>query len=143
MNASSKVRNIHIANKIACTASLFRKYFPDANVDFSPWDNNYQNNLGDTIDFSFHFPGWSPCLECKAILLQLKIDDNEHSGVPKLLGIVMKGLILPKERWRVATIGKWEMTGPHLPQDAQKENLFIVCKELYKLFSTTSISNKI
>ena len=141
MNASSNVRNIDIANKIASTAALFRKYFPDAKVNFSPWDNINENQLFDTLDFVFHFPGWSPCLECRAILLQLRVDELDNE-VPKLLGIVMKGMILPKERWRVATIGKWEMTGTHLPQQAQKDNLFLVCKELYKLFSTTSSSNK-
>ena len=142
MNASANVRNLDIANKIASTATLFRQYFPEAKVDFSPWNNSYQNEWLDTLDFSFHFPGWSPCLECRAILLQLRIDNNDQEGVPKLLGIVMRGMILPNERWRVATIGKWEMTGSHLPQLVQKDNLFQVCKELYKLFSTTSSGNK-
>ena len=54
----------------------------------------------------------------------------------------MRGMIVPSERWRVATIGDWEMTGTHLPQKAQKDNLFLVCKELYNLFSTTSAGNK-
>ena len=140
MNASSNVSSLYIANKIASTATLFRKYFPDAKVNFSPWDNSNDNQFFDTLDFSFQFPGWSPRLECIAILLQLRIDQEEKE-VPKLLGIVMKGMILPKEIWRVATIGEWEMTGTHLPQQVQKDNLFLVCKELYKLFSTTSSSN--
>jgi len=142
MNASANVRNLDIANKIASTATLFRRYFPEAKVDFSPWDNSNQNEWLDTLDFSFHFPGWSPCMECRAILLQLRIDNNDQEGEPKLLGIIMRGMILPKERWRVATVGEWEMTGSHLPQNVQKDNLFQVCKELYKLFSKTSSSNK-
>ena len=142
MNASANVRSLDIANKIASTASLFRRYFPEAKVDFSPWDNTSQNEWLDTLDFSFHFPGWSPSLECRAILLQLRIDNNDQDGVPKLLGIVMRGMILPKERWRVATVGKWEMTGTHPPENIQKDNLFLVCKELYKLFSKTSPGNK-
>ena len=142
MNASSKARNILVANKVASTASLFRKYFPDAIVNFSPWDSNNEQEWFDTIDFSFHFPGWSPSIECRAILLQLRIENNNEGGVPRLIGIVMRGMIIPKERWRVATIGEWEMTGTHLPQKAQKDNLFLGCKELYKLFSTTSSSNK-
>ena len=95
--------------------------------------------MNDTIDFAFHFPGWSPLIECRAILLQLRIEndnDDYHSNrVPKLLGIIMRGMIVPYERWRVATVGEWEMTGSHLPQKKQKDNLFLVCKELYKLFS--------
>ena len=143
MNASANVRNLDIANKIASTATLFRRYFPEAIVDFSPWDNSNQNEWLDTLDFSFHFPGWSPCMECRAILLQLRIDNNDQDGdEPKLLGVIMRGMILPTERWRVATVGEWEMTGSHLPQNVQKDNLFQVCKELYKLFSTTSSSNK-
>ena len=142
MNASANVRNLDIANKIASTATLFRRYFPEAKVDFSPWNNTNQSEWLDTLDFSFHFPGWSPCLECRAVLLQLQIDYDDQNRVPKLLGIVMRGMILPKERWRVATVGQWEMTGSHLPQNVQKDNLFKVCKELYKLFSTTSSRNK-
>ena len=141
MNASSNVSNIDIANKVASTASVFRKYFPEAKVNFSPWNNSSNNDWVDTLDFAFNFPGWRPPLECRAILLQLRVDRNESNGVPKLLGIVMKGMLL-KERWRVATIGNWEMTGTHLPQQMQRDNLFLVCRELYKLFSTTSSSNK-
>ena len=142
MNASSNVRNVEIANKIASTAALFRKYFPDASVNFSPWDNSNNESMQDTIDFAFYFPGWSPLIECRAILLQLRIENDNNDRVPKLLGIIMRGMILPSERWRVATIGDWEMTGTHLPQKEQKDNLFLVCKELYKLFSTTSAGNK-
>ena len=146
MNASSNVSNVAIANKIASTAVLFRKYFPDASVNFSPWENSNNESMNDTIDFAFHFPGWSPLIECRAVLLQLRIEnenDSYHNNrVPKLLGIIMRGMIVPSERWRVATVGEWEMTGSHLPQKKQKDNLFLVCKELYKLFSTTSAGNK-
>ena len=107
-----------------------------------PWDNSNNESMQDTIDFAFHFPGWSPLIECRAILLQLRIENDNNDRVPKLLGIIMRGMIVPSERWRVATIGDWEMTGTHLPQKEQKDNLFLVCKELYKLFSTTSAGNK-
>ncbi|MBK16452.1 MAG: hypothetical protein CMK49_00315 [Prochlorococcus sp. SP3034] len=144
MNASSIVSNFDIANKIASTAVLFRKYFPEAKVNFTPWDkSNYKDNdICDTIDFSFQFPGWRPSLECRAILLQLSIENTNLNGEPKLLGVIMKGILIPTERWRVATVGKWEMTGTHLPQKAQTDSLFLVCKELYKLFSKTSTGNK-
>ena len=142
MNASSNVSNVEIAKKVASTAALFRKYFPDASVNFSPWDNSNDESKLDTLDFAFHFPGWSPLIECRAILLQLRIENVNDNRVPKLLGIIMRGMIIPSERWRVATIGEWEMTGTHLPHKEQKDNLFLVCKELYNLFSTTSASNK-
>ena len=146
MNASSNVSNLEIAKKIASTAALFRKYFPEASVNFSPRGNSNNESTQDTIDLAFHFPGWSPLIECRAILLQLRIENenknNDNNRVPKLLGIIMRGMIVPSERWRVATVGKWEMTGSHLPQKKQKDNLFLVCKELYNLFSTTSAGNK-
>ena len=142
MNASSNVSNVEIANKIASTAVLFRKYFPDASVNFSPWENANDESKMDTIDFAFHFPGWSPVIECRAILLQLIIENDKNDRVPKLLGIIMRGMIVPSERGRVATVGECEMTGTHLPQKEQNDNLFLVCKELYKLFSRTSASNK-
>ena len=124
MNASSNVSNVEIANKIASTAALFRKYFPDASVNFSPWDNSNNESMQDTIDFAFHFPGWSPLIECRAILLQLRIENDTSDRVPKLLGIIMRGMIVPSERWRVATVGEWEMTGTHLPQKEQKDIFF-------------------
>ena len=124
MNASSNVSNLEIANKVASTAALFRQYFPDASVNFSPWDKSDDKEWMDTLDFSFHFPGWSPSIECRAVLLQLRIEENCENGVPKLLGIIMRGMIIPAERWRVATIGEWEMTGTHLPEEKQKDNLF-------------------
>ncbi len=144
MNASSNVSNVETANKIASTAALFRKYFPDASVSFSPWGNSNNESMNDTIDFAFHFPGWSPLIECRAILLQLRVENenDSNSRVPKLLGIIMRGMIVPSERWRVATVGEWEMTGTHLPHKEQKDNIYMVCKELYKLFSKTSASNK-
>ena len=80
--------------------------------------------MQDTIDFAFHFPGWSPLIECRAILLQLRIENDSNDRVPKLLGIIMRGMIVPSERWRVATIGDWEMTGTHLPQQEQKITFF-------------------
>ena len=142
MNASSNVSNVEIANRIACTAALFRKYFPDASVDFSPFDKSINESMQDTIDFAFHFPDWSPLIECRSIILELRIEKDNNDRVPKLLGIIMTGMIVPFERWKVATIGDWQMTGTHLPQKEQKDNLFLVCKELYKLFSTTSAGNK-
>ena len=77
--------SVEIANKIASTAALFRKYFPDASVNFSPWDNLNNESMQDTIDFAFHFPGWSPLIECRAILLQLRIENHSNRRVPKLL----------------------------------------------------------
>ena len=57
MNASSNVSNVEIANKIATTAALFRKYFPDASVNFNPWYNSNDGDWFNTLDFSFHFLG--------------------------------------------------------------------------------------
>ena len=142
MNASSNVSNFEIANKVATTAALFRRYFPDASVNFSPWDSSNDKDWLDTIDFSFHFTGWSPGVECSVVLLHLIIEKNFETGAPKLLGVIMRGIIISAERWRVTTVGEWEMTGTDLPEKDQKDNLFLVCKELYNLFSTTSTSNK-
>ncbi len=141
MNASSNIRNLQIANKVASTAALFLKYFPDANPDFRPMAESNENDLVDTIEFSFYFPGWNPKIECNVVLFELKIENNYENGVPKLLGIIMRGMS-NYERWRVATIGDWEMTGKHIPEKKEKDNFVLVCKELYNLFSTTSAGNK-
>ena len=47
MNASSNVSNVEIANKVASTATLFRKYFPDAIVNFRMLE---KNNLLKIVD---------------------------------------------------------------------------------------------
>ena len=78
----------------------------------------------------------------KSLFRKETLENDNNNRVPKLLGIIMRGMIVPSERWRVATVGEWEMTGTHLPQKEQKDNLFLVCKELYNLFSTTSAGNK-
>ena len=141
MNASSNIRSLPLANKVASTAALFRKYFPSANPDFSPMAESNENDLLDTIEFSLYFPGWNSKIECNVVLFELKIENNYVNGVPKLLGIIMRGMA-NEERWRVSTSGDWEMTGKHLPEKNEKDNFVLVCKELYKLFSTTSPGNK-
>ena len=55
------------------------------------------------------FISWlSPLIECRAILLQLRIENDNNDRVPKLLGIIMRGMIVPPRdgEWLPSVIGK-------------------------------------
>ena len=89
MNAISIISNLFIANKIASPAALFRRYFADAKVRLIPWDNPNQKDRLDTLDFLFYFPIWRPNIEVRAVLLQLRIENNNENAVPKFLLVII------------------------------------------------------
>ena len=95
-----------------------------------------------TLDLAFHFPGWSPSLECRSLLLQLRLqrqsDDDGSAAVQKLLGVLMRGMTYNGERWRLVTMGDWQPEGSHLPQPEQVQQLRGICRELFDLFSNSA-----
>ena len=89
------------------------------------------------MDLAFDFPGWSPRLQCRSLLLQLQLKSEAggmDSSFPSLLGVVMRGMTFEGERWRLATVGDWLPAGPHLPQAEQLEQLQLICRELFEVF---------
>ena len=75
MNAAQQATDITLASKIASAVSLFRIEFPDAKVDLKPWaeDRDTQELVDpDSIDFSFHFPGWSRRWQSRSVLVQIR-----------------------------------------------------------------------
>lgn len=140
MNASEQARSVELAKAIASVVSLFRRSFPDARANLTPWRDDPLTRHFDereTLDLSFHFPGWSPRLECRSLLVQLRLEHPPRgvdSGRPRLLGVLLRGLTYESERWRLATVGDWRPSGTHLPSQAVVAHLTEFCRALFALF---------
>ena len=139
MNAADQARTLDLAQAIASAATLFREHFPDARANLKPWrDDALTRAYGEpeTLDLSFHFPGWSPRTQCRSLLLQLRLDQPPGAGTrPRLLGVLIRGLTYESERWRLATVGDWQPSGAHLPEPAVVARLQTFCRGLFGLFA--------
>ena len=140
VNAAAAVHSVALAQALATSVTLVRRQFPAAQPNLSPWRDDASTRLWDeaaTLDLAFDFPGWSPRLQCRSLLLQLRLKPEEgrtDSSCPSLLGVVMRGMTFEGERWRLATVGDWLPAGPHLPQRDQVEQLQLICRELFEVF---------
>ncbi len=138
MNAADQARNLEWAQAIASVAGLFRSQFPAARANLTPWRDDPLTRAwaeAESVDLSFHFPGWNPRNQCRSVLLQLRLDAAPASGRPRLLGVVVRGLTYESERWRLATVGDWQPSGSHLPDPAVTDKLQGVCRDLFDLFN--------
>jgi hypothetical protein len=137
MNASDQAQSLDLAQAIASVAALFRGHFPDARANLSPWRDDPLTRefaQAESLDLSFHFPGWSPRLECRSLLVQLQLESPPAGGRPRLLGVLIRGLTYESERWRLATMGDWQPSGSHRPHPAVTVALQQFCRELFGLF---------
>ena len=137
LNAVERVRSIKEAQTIASIVTLVRTYFPSARANLSPWrDDPLTRYWSETesLDLSFHFPGWSPSLQCRSFLMQLRFGGLGGEGEPiHLLGVLMRGLTFDGERWRLATVGDWQPVGSHPPHPEKVSLLRNVCRDLFEL----------
>ena len=141
MNASDQVESVAIARLLASAATLVRNYFPAASLNLSPWRDDPQTRLWveeETIDLAFHFPGWTPRLQCRSLLIQLRVSKDTNQQLPRLIGVIMRGITFDGERWRLATVGDWIPTGTHLPQTEEMKQLRSLCHDLFDLFPSCS-----
>ena len=146
MNAADQAQSLEVAQAIASVAALFRSYFPDARANLTPWRDDPLTRAfaqAESLDLSFHFPGWSPRLECRSLLVQLQLERAPAAagtsagtslGRPRLLGVLIRGLTYESERWRLATMGDWQPSGTHQPHPAVTQALQALCRELFELF---------
>jgi hypothetical protein len=150
MNAADQARTLALAQAIASVAALFRGHFPDARANLNPWrDDPLTRAYGEseTLDLSFHFPGWNPRIQCRSVLVQLRLAAAPAHGEfslprrPPLLGVTLRGLTYEAERWQLATVGDWRARGSHPPSTAVEEVLRRFCHQLFELFDTTSASS--
>ena len=124
---------------VASIVTLVREQFPAAKPNLQPWRDDAQTRRWDepeSLDLSFHFPGWTPRLQCRSLLLQLRFRNNESYEARKLLGVFVCGMTYYGERWRLATIGDWSIAGSHLPKAEQASQLRRMCRDLFLLFDS-------
>ena len=139
VNASESVRSVPQVRAVASILSLVRTQFPAAKPNLRPWRDDAQPRRWDepeSLDLSFHFPGWTPRLQCRSLLLQLRFQNNESYEARKLLGVLVRGMTYDGERWRLATIGDWSIAGSHLPKAEQASQLRRMCRDLFLLFDS-------
>ena len=137
MNAGESVRSVAQVRAVASIVTLVREQFPAAQPNLRPWRDDAQTRQWDepeSLDLSFHFPGWSPRLQCRSLLLQLRFQNNESDEGLKLLGVLVRGMTYDGERWRLATVGDWSLEGSYLPQAEQASQLRQMCRDLFLLF---------
>jgi hypothetical protein len=144
MNAADQARSLELAQAIAAAASLFRVHFPDARANLTPWCDDALTRAfaeQESLDLSFHLPGWSPRSQCRSFLVQLRLEEAPGASVgqsrserPRLLGVTIRGLTYESERWRLATVGDWQPSGSHLPQAEVAQKLQQFSRELFDLF---------
>ena len=147
MNAGESVQSVARMRALASTVTLVRRQFPAAQASLSPWRDDPQTRRwqeAESLDLAFHFPGWSPRLECRSLLLQLRLKPQaagDAAATPELLGVLMRGMTFDGERWRLATMGDWRPEGSHLPQPEQAEQLRGICRDLFDLFANPAATD--
>ena len=143
VNAGESVNSVARMRALASTITLVRRQFPAAQPNLSPWRDDPQTRQWtetESLDLSVHFPGWSPRLECRSLLMQLRVNADRGEDQLRLLGVLLRGMNYDGERWRRATVGEWLPEGPHLPQQQQVKQLQQICRELFDLFEATAAS---
>ena len=141
LNAGESVRSVDQAQALASTVTLVRRQFPAAKANLTPWRDDPQTRQWtepESLDLSFHFPGWSPRLQCRSLLMQLRFHPETAGEQRQLLGVLMRGMTYDGERWRLATVGDWQPSGSHLPQPDQVLRLQQICRELHTVFAVAS-----
>lgn len=141
MNAAEAIHSVPQAQALASSVTLVRQHFPAAKPNLCPWRDDpftRQWTEQETLDVAFHFPGWSPRLQCRSLLLQLRLQGDPREQCSPLLGILMRGMTYEGERWRLATVGDWQPTGRYLPQPEQVLRLQQICRDLHALFGSVS-----
>jgi hypothetical protein len=140
MNAADLARSPEMVQAIASAAGLIRRHFPDARANLAPWRDDPVTRRfeeEESVDLAFHFPGWSPRLQCRSLLMQLRLTEapavGRPQGRPRLLGVLISGITFQGEQWRLATVGDWRPSGPNLPNPDVVESLRQVCRELFDL----------
>ncbi|AFY94750.1 hypothetical protein [Chamaesiphon minutus] len=140
MNAAQQATDITLTSKIASAVSLFRSEFPDAKVDLKPWaeDIDTQELVDpDSIDFSFHFPGWSRRWQSRSILVQIRFNDDRQQvdSTRNFIGLEIAGFDYRGKQWRLSTVSDWQFEGEIQPQPEIADKLKQFCRQIFELFS--------
>jgi hypothetical protein len=146
VNAAQQATDITLTSKIASAVSLFRSEFPDAKVDLKPWaeDLDTQELVDpDSIDFSFHFPGWSRRWQSRSILVQIRFfedpgavsDGSAFESSLNFIGLEVAGFDHRGKQWRLSTVNDWQFEGDLQPHPDIAHKLKQYCRQIFELFS--------
>jgi hypothetical protein len=138
VNAAQQATDITLTSKIASAVSLFRSEFPDAKVDLKPALVD-----PDSIDFSFHFPGWSRRWQSRSILVQIRFyqdavavaDGKSFEPTHSFIGLEVAGFDYRGKQWRLSTVSDWQFEGDLQPQPEIADKLKQFCRQIFELFS--------
>lgn len=136
MNAAEQAKDFRIASKIAAVVNVFKREFPDLRSDLKPWTNDRETREmldPDSIDMSFHFPGYSFRSHCRSILLQIRFHAVDEDV--RAIGIEAAGFSGLGGQWRLSTVGQWHFVGRKPPIPEMQEKLKCCCREAIELFN--------
>ena len=152
VNAAEQATDLHLASKLATVVHLFKHQFPDARADLKPWSNDSETRSSldpDSLDVGFHFPGWSPRIESRSMLVQMRFMEDSSAlaeGVTqesatasqaspaRLIGLDVVGLTYEGEQWRLSTIANWAIVGRKSPTLDTTNKLKEFCRQVFELF---------
>ena len=138
MNASERAKGLEITTKIASVVNLFKAQFPDVKADLKPWKNDPNTRElvdPDSIDLGFHFPGWSPRIQCNSILVQIRFYKDPLEKTEKFIGIETAGFSHVGQAWRFSTVENWQLLGKHQPATQVEEKLKLFSRQVFELFA--------
>lgn len=95
LNADESVTSVDQMQALASVVTLLRHHFPSAQENLMPWRDDPQTRLWsepESLDLAFHFPGWSPRLQCRSLLLQLSVQPRAEARGLQLLGVLIRGM---------------------------------------------------
>ncbi|MBD2580075.1 hypothetical protein [Oscillatoria sp. FACHB-1406] len=139
MNAAEQAKGVQLATKIAAIVNLFKNEFPDARADLKPWRNDPDTREWidpDSIDLGFHFPGWSPKLQGRSLLVQIRFHQDSVDGSRRLIGVEIAAFNHEGEAWRLSTVERWQIVGNYQPAPITVDKLKHFCLKLFELFQT-------
>jgi hypothetical protein len=137
VNAAQQATNIILTSKIASVISLFCREFPDAKVDLKPWANDRETQQlvdPDSIDLSFHFPGWSRRWQSQSVLIQLRFYEDQIEVDRHFIGLDIAGFDYRGKRWQLSTIDNWQLEGETQPDPEIIDTLKYFCRQTFELF---------
>jgi hypothetical protein len=138
LNASERAKGLNITTKIASVVNLFKAQFPDVKADLKPWKNDPDTRElvdPDSIDIGFHFPGWSPRIQCNSILVQIRFYQDPLEKTEKFIGLETAGFSHVGQAWRFSTVENWQLLGKYQPTAQVEDKLKIFSRQVFELFS--------
>ena len=142
MNASERAKGLDLTTKIASIVNLFKTHFPDVKTDLKPWKNDpdtLQMVDPDSIDIGFHFPGWSPRIQCNSILIQIRFYKDPCESTEKFIGLETAGFSHVGQAWHFSTIENWQLLGEYQPSAQVKEKLKLFSRQVFELFGSNNL----